>query len=121
MREEVRHEVQAIFAQYSGPLPHPDLLAGFEHVLPGSAERIVRMTEREQSQRHELETRQVRDAFWLGLTGQVFGLVVSVAGFALAGFAAYRGEQAVAVAVAGASLAALAGVFVYGRRALQDQ
>jgi len=37
---------------FTGPLPHPEIMAGYERVLPGSAERILRMTEKEQDARH---------------------------------------------------------------------
>lgn len=42
-------------SQYSGPLPPPALYQEFEKVLPGSAERILAMAEKEQSHRHEWE------------------------------------------------------------------
>jgi uncharacterized membrane protein len=28
--------------EYSGPLPHPEILGGYEKVLPGSADRILK-------------------------------------------------------------------------------
>ncbi len=40
---------------FAGPLPAPEILAAYDEVLPGLAERIVRLTEREQQHRHELE------------------------------------------------------------------
>lgn len=40
---------------FRGPLPPPDLLQGYENVLPGMAERILAMSESEMRQRHALE------------------------------------------------------------------
>lgn len=37
---------------FEGPLPHPDILARYENILPGIADRIVRMAEAEQHARH---------------------------------------------------------------------
>lgn len=37
---------------FEGPLPHPDILAQYENILPGIADRIVRMAEAEQNARH---------------------------------------------------------------------
>ena len=37
---------------HSGPLPAPRQLSDYEAVLPGLAERIVRLTEAEQQHRH---------------------------------------------------------------------
>lgn len=37
---------------FEGPLPPPDILARYENILPGIADRIVRMAEAEQNARH---------------------------------------------------------------------
>lgn len=37
---------------FRGPLPHPDILAKYDVVLPGAADRIVSIAEREQAHRH---------------------------------------------------------------------
>lgn len=42
-------------ASYSGPLPPPSFLNQFEQIVPGSAERIIRYSEREQEHRHNIE------------------------------------------------------------------
>lgn len=34
---------------HAGPIPHPNIIAGYENVLPGSAERILRMAEEAQT------------------------------------------------------------------------
>ncbi|NQS96894.1 MAG: DUF2335 domain-containing protein [candidate division Zixibacteria bacterium] len=39
----------------SAPLPPPQEFEGFERVLPGSAERILKMAEAQQSHRHHME------------------------------------------------------------------
>src|SRR5438093_9488764 len=65
-------------ASFSGPLPHPDIVAKFEQVIPGAAERLLRMAEKQSNHRQSLE-RTVVDAdirrSWAGLwTGFVIGL-----------------------------------------------
>jgi uncharacterized membrane protein len=48
------------FAQVTvGPLPSPVLLEQYDQVLPGLAETIVRMAEREQAHRHEMDRIEV--------------------------------------------------------------
>lgn len=42
----------------SGPLPPPQMIAAYEDVLPGSAERILSMAEQAQKQRHDREVRE---------------------------------------------------------------
>lgn len=43
-------------AYYSGPLPPPEMMRGYEDVHTGSADRILRTMEREQKQRARYET-----------------------------------------------------------------
>lgn len=43
----------------AGPLPTPDMLSEYERVLPGLAERIVQLTEKEAAHRHQVEDRQL--------------------------------------------------------------
>lgn len=38
---------------YEGALPHPEHFARFEEILPGSADRILALTEREQKAAHD--------------------------------------------------------------------
>lgn len=83
------HVAMSLSASYSGPLPHPDILAGYENVLHGAAERIISMAEKEQEHRfsvdeHCLKT-DSRDsllgimfAFLLGLSALVAGVALSV-------------------------------------------
>ena len=40
-------------AHFSGPIPPPDAMAGYEEVLPGSADRIMTMAENEQKLREK--------------------------------------------------------------------
>lgn len=48
----LRREVSV---SYEGPLPLPRAMADYEAILPGSAERIMRMAEREQEHEHHVE------------------------------------------------------------------
>ena len=41
--------------QYSGPLPKAEDLAKYEALLPGAADRIFVMAEKQLSHRHDLE------------------------------------------------------------------
>jgi len=50
---------QRQFTAHSGPIPDPGTLAGYDKVLPGAAERILSMAERQQLARIENERRQL--------------------------------------------------------------
>jgi len=52
-RQMVMASSQEFFA---GPLPPPYIMQGYENILPGSADRILKMAEGEQSHRHAMES-----------------------------------------------------------------
>lgn len=113
LQEELFPEAIEVWRSlFSGPIPPPDVLSEYNQVLPGLAERIVRMTEDEGRHRRDVESRVVRlselglaSATLIALTIIVGGLVAAVKGAEHAGFAA------VLAAVTG-----LVAVFVVGRR-----
>lgn len=49
--------IQAISTteQYSGPIPHPKIISGYEEILPGAADRILSMAEKESQHRHDMD------------------------------------------------------------------
>lgn len=55
--EEVVREIiaRSVSLSHTGPLPHPDILRGYEDVLSGAAERILKMAEKEQEHRINIE------------------------------------------------------------------
>lgn len=103
-------------ALHIGPLPPAEELAKYEKVLPGAADRIVAMAEREQQHRLERRDIQVRAesrdsgrgvifAFLLGFAAIVGGTLTAIFSSALAGSV---------ISLAGIST--LAGTFIYGTR-----
>jgi len=107
-------QVRATFAEhFSGPLPPPELLDRYEKVVPGTAERILRMAEKEQDHRHNLEASLPALArqgqlfgFVLGLSGIIGGVVLVAMGRSLAGFGVFL-----------VSLGSLVGAYMYGHKA----
>jgi uncharacterized membrane protein len=95
---------------HQGPLPDPETLGGYEHILPGAAERVMQMAEREQRHRHKQEGRMVAGEYLMRLFGQM-GAIVAI-GFltVLAAFCAWLHEPIAAgviVAIGAASTAFL--------------
>lgn len=100
---------------HSGPIPSPEVLGGYDAVLPGAAERILRMAEVQQESRLALERRQFesdakhRDemteiqrklhqgSFASDYLGQLLGFLIAAASLGLAAYAGiWKGNLAVA-------------------------
>ena len=115
--EQERKQLYSIFqtVTHSGWLPPPQYLAQYEAVLPGLAERIVAMPEREQRFRHRVvEDVSIRD-YKLKSRGQLAALVAMVLLLGFSAYLAYIGQAAWAGRVAMGTIVATVGIFVTGR------
>lgn len=72
-------KAMAIFQQeyFSGPIPHPRLLAEYEKLMPGSTDRFMKMAETQQAHRIELEDVAVKSQLKSNERGQLFGFILS--------------------------------------------
>lgn len=63
---------------YSGPMPPPQWLAQYDEALPGAADRIISMAEREQAADHDSRRLRDRSDACVRVGGLAASLVVSV-------------------------------------------
>ena len=118
-----RRETLIEASAWSGPLPEPDILRKYDEVLPGSAERILKMAEDQQKHHNDQETRQL-DMYLTLLQadskrsnrGLWAGFAITLAGLGGGMFLVYAGHDWAGAAIAGLNLVSLAAVFVYGTR-----
>jgi uncharacterized membrane protein len=81
-----------------GPLPSPDILAGYENVSPGLAERIVVMAEEHGKTFRTSEGRRSFSEAFQRITGTIGSILIAGGGLALAYFLATKGMQGAAIA-----------------------
>jgi uncharacterized membrane protein len=100
-------------------------LAGYNAVVKDGAERLMQAFEKQQDHRQTLEKTVIQGNVKAETRGQWMGLAVSICVLILSGYIAHAGNPAAGGAVAIGDVAALAGVFVYGkhaqRRELEDK
>ena len=111
--------VEVVEAQlsHSGPLPAPQQLREYDVVLPGLAERIVRLTEAEQEHRHQIVNEAIRRDARLKERGQALGMGALILMLAFCADLVATGSSEAAAAVAGAVILGVVSIFVTGRRA----
>lgn len=95
------------------PIPPASELKEYEHVVPGSADRIIAMAENEQRHRHRMETFGLLSGFVLGIVGLAGGLFIVATKDSVA-------ANIAGTVITGGSLVALVHVFVVGKRRQAD-
>jgi len=93
---------------YSGPLPVSQEFAQYEQVLPGTADRILSITEKEVDHRHKNEEKSVI----LNGRGQIFAFIIAVFSIGAVYLSIFLKQPAVSIVPAIIALTSLAAVFL---------
>jgi uncharacterized membrane protein len=101
--------------QFAGPLPPPDILQGYENVLPGSAERILAMAERQAAHRQYLEQKIVEDSSQRANIGMWLGFSIAIVVLAVSAALIWTGYGWQGTVLGSVDVVGLATVFVVGR------
>src|SRR5260370_30118673 len=80
--------------QFSGPLPHPDFLKGYNGAFPGCAERVMAMAERQSAHRQQLERIVVEGNCNAQTRGQWFAFILAFVIICGGGFFFFKGKRA---------------------------
>jgi uncharacterized membrane protein len=100
--------------RHSGPLPAPSVLAEYDRVVPGLAERIVAMSESQFAHRVEKEKASLEADISIAqrttgyvLVGQIFSFIVSMTAILAGAWVAAHGQPWVAGALGTGGVASL--------------
>jgi uncharacterized membrane protein len=115
-RKELLSKIGVSVERFSGPLPPPEVLEKYNNIEPGFANRILRMAESQAQHRQHLEKTVVEGRTRAEGRAQILGTILALAIGAGAIFLVYTGHSVEGVVALVAELAALAGVFIYGRK-----
>ena len=96
--------VREVVHHFQGPLPPPNVLRGYEEVVPGGAERLFAMVERQAAHRQGIEAR-----------GQLFGFSLAASSIVGAFLAVAAGVPLVGVSGVIVAVATLSGLFIWGK------
>lgn len=99
-----------------GPLPAPETLAAYDNILPGAAERVIAMAERQAAHRQMLEKTVVKGGSRRANAGLVLGFLISLAFLAGSVFLIQAGHPVPGTALGTVDVVGLATVFVIGKR-----
>ncbi|MBD3270668.1 DUF2335 domain-containing protein [Candidatus Peregrinibacteria bacterium] len=73
-----QRSITAVAASFSGPLPPPSILHGYENIQPGFAERIIKMAESQAEHRQGLEKSVVNSNIENERKGMWFAFILTI-------------------------------------------
>ena len=113
--------VTEVSQSFSGPLPPPEILRKFDEVVPGAAERIIKMAEDQSIHRKELEKKVIDSDIARSKWGQILGFVIAIAGLAVSAIIVVYGSAIAGGIIGVGTLASLVGVFMYGSKTRSEE
>ncbi len=105
----------AMSRSFSGPLPPPETLAQYNLTLPGAAERILAMAEKQQEHRQDLEKTTVYSNAGAQKQGLYLGFVIALVTIGGGIWLISTGKEATGLAAVITPLCGLVGTFIYGK------
>lgn len=102
---------------FSGPIPPPAILEGYERLVPGAAARILNMAEAEAAHLRQIERDALAHQTAIIQRGQYFGLAVAALAIGASVVALFLGQPWVAGVLGGTTVVGLVAAFVLGRSA----
>ncbi|MCX0365129.1 DUF2335 domain-containing protein [Clostridium perfringens] len=112
----LRLRSEIVQARFSGPLPHPSILKGYENTCLGAADRIIGMAEKQMNHRHDMEKTFLHSNSRNSLLGIIFafflGLVIASGGI----YCVVIGKQIAGLIFGGAGLSTVIVSFISGTK-----
>lgn len=96
----------------ASPLPSPDVLVGYRDIAPELPERMMRMVEEEQRNRHVATRSMLEQQFALARLGLSMAFIIAVGSLSVAVVLGFRGEGAAAAVVGSLNIGVLVGAFI---------
>ena len=102
--------------EFSGPIPPPNILRGYEDICEGAANRIISMAEKQEKHRHEMERKGQKGIFISEYLGALFAFVVSLVAIASAIFCIIKGHSITGTIIGAFPLSSIVLYFIRGRK-----
>lgn len=109
-----------VHRSYNGPLPAPEDFQQYENVLPGAADRIITMAEKQLTHRTGIEKEIVDKNFKQSATGQIIGGFLAFTCIVLSFILGMYGHDWLAGLLATTTVIGVITVFVLNRKPGQE-
>ena len=113
-------EFTATIKSHISPIPSPESFGQYEQIHPGTAERLLRMAEKQSDHRMSLENKVISGQLIDSRVGQIIGLIISLAFLYASYQLGMNGHDLLAGVLGGSTLVGLVSVFILGRKQQQQ-
>ena len=113
--------IARISAEWAGPLPPPNILRGYEEIVPGAAERIINLLEKQSTHRMGLEDFTVKADASRANRGLFAGVAVTLSFGVGAVYLIASGHDIAGTFLGTIDLASLVGTFIYGTKSRREE
>jgi uncharacterized membrane protein len=103
----------ATYTEISGPIPAPQILQQYNSIVPGAAERIIRMAEKQSDHRMYLERKVIDSGILKSYFGMIIATGIAVYGLYIAKEISINGNPWAAGIIAALDLGGLISVAIY--------
>jgi len=101
---------------YSAPLPPASEFERYEKVLPGSADRIIKLAENQSSHRRFIEKVLVFSDSIKSFSGLIFGLIIAISGILSGAYLIINDKSTQGLVALVVPLGTIVGAFIYQKK-----
>ena len=109
-------QFQTLSRSFSGPLPHPEILKGYNDIDPGLVERVFQMAEADGRHERKMEWEGLKRANREVHVGQILGFVLGAFVVACGTYAAVQGHTVSGSIIGSGGVVGIVAAFIYGSR-----
>lgn len=100
---------------FSGPLPPPQIIKGYDAIVPGSANIIIDSFVQQSEHRRNIETQVTTSEIKRAERGQNYAFIIVLLLIIAAGYGIYKGHTWVAVIFGGPAIIQIVSMFISGK------
>ena len=97
------------------------MLEHYDKIVPGAAERILKMAEQQSAHRRSLEQKALSSDSRNSTLGIISALVITLGILILSAYAVYLGQPWTAAIISAVGVSSLVGTFIYGTRSRRQE
>lgn len=102
----------SVQVSYQGPIPEASQLAKYEQILPGLADRIVKLTEEKSKHVNLMEKSWLKKSFFQKSLGQIFAFIIVITGMIFGAYVTLHGKLIGGLVIGGFPLVSIAALFI---------